>query len=46
VPNDPAAVDAMRRLLADDLNVPAALDLAVEAGGAAARTLASVLGLS
>jgi len=46
VPNDPAAVDAMRRLLVDDLNVPAALDLAVEAGGAAARTLASVLGLS
>jgi cysteinyl-tRNA synthetase len=46
VPNDPAAVDAMRRLLADDLNVPAALDLAVEAGGAAARTVASVLGLS
>jgi len=46
VPNDPAAVDAMRRLLADDLNVPAALDLAIEAGGAAARTLASVLGLS
>ena len=46
VPADPAAVDEMRGLLADDLNVPAALDLAVEAGGAAARTLASVLGLS
>jgi cysteinyl-tRNA synthetase len=46
VPNDPAAVDALRRLLADDLNVTAALDLAVEAGGAAARTLATVLGLS
>jgi cysteinyl-tRNA synthetase len=45
-PNDPAAVDALRRLLADDLNVPAALDLAVEAGGAAARTLAGVLGLT
>jgi len=46
VPNDPAAVDAMRHLLADDLNVPAALDLAIEAGGAAARTLTGVLGLS
>src|SRR5215475_1590158 len=34
VPADPAAVDEMRGLLADDLNVPAALDLAVEAGGA------------
>jgi cysteinyl-tRNA synthetase len=45
-PNDPAAVDALRRLFADDLNVPAALDLAIEAGGAAARTLVSVLGLS
>jgi cysteinyl-tRNA synthetase len=45
-PNDPAAVAALRRLLADDLNVTAALDLAAEAGGAAARTLASVLGLS
>jgi cysteinyl-tRNA synthetase len=45
-PPDPAAVDALRQLLADDLNITAALDLAVEAGGAAARTLASVLGLS
>jgi L-cysteine:1D-myo-inositol 2-amino-2-deoxy-alpha-D-glucopyranoside ligase len=45
-PNDPAAVDALRRLLAGDLNVTAALDLAAEAGGAAARTLASVLGLT
>ena len=45
-PNDPAAVDALRRVLAEDLNVPAALDLAIEAGGAAARTLVSVLGLS
>ncbi len=34
------------RLLATDLDVPAALDLATEAGGAAARTLASVLGLT
>ena len=46
VPDDLAAVDTMRHLLADDLNVPAALDLAVEAGGAAARTLTGVLGLS
>jgi cysteinyl-tRNA synthetase len=45
-PPDPAAVDALRQLLAGDLNITAALDLAVEAGGAAARTLASVLGLS
>ena len=46
VPDDPAAVAELRRLLATDLNVPAALDLAAETGGAAARTLASVLGLT
>jgi cysteinyl-tRNA synthetase len=46
VPDDPAAVAELRRLLATDLNVPAALDLAAEAGGAPARTLASVLGLT
>ena len=46
VPDDAAAVAELRRLLATDLNVPAALDLATEAGGAAARTLASVLGLT
>jgi len=45
-PDDPAAVDELRRQLAADLNVPAALDLAAEAGGAAARTLARVLGLT
>ena len=45
VPDDAFAVAELRRLLAADLNVPAALDLATEAGGAAARTLASVLGL-
>ncbi len=42
----PAALDAIGRLLADDLSVSAALDLAIEAGGAAARTLARVLGLT
>jgi cysteinyl-tRNA synthetase len=46
LPDDPAAVAELRRLLATDLNVPAALDLAAEAGGAPARTLASVLGLT
>ncbi len=46
VPDDAAAVAELRRLLAADLNIPAALDLAAEAGGAAARTLASVLGLT
>jgi len=44
--SDPAAVDEMRRLLATELDVPAALDLAIETGGGPARTLASVLGLS
>jgi cysteinyl-tRNA synthetase len=43
---DAAALAELRRLLAADLNVPAALDLATDAGGAAARTLASVLGLT
>jgi cysteinyl-tRNA synthetase len=42
----PGAVEELRRLLAGDLAVPAALDLAVEAGGGAARTLANVLGLT
>ena len=46
VPDDSAAVAEVRRLLATDLNVPAALDLATASGGAAARTLASVLGLT
>ena len=32
VPDDPAAVAEVRRLLATDLNVPAALDVAAEAG--------------
>jgi cysteinyl-tRNA synthetase len=42
----PAAVHELHRLLASDLNVPAALDLAIDAGGAPARTLAATLGLS
>jgi cysteinyl-tRNA synthetase len=46
VPDDAAAVAELRRLLAADLNVPAALDLATGAGGAPARTLARVLGLT
>ena len=46
VPGEEAALGELRRLLATDLDVPAALDLAIEAGGAAARTLASVLGLT
>jgi len=45
-PGEEAALGELRRLLATDLDVPAALDLAIEAGGAAARTLASVLGLT
>jgi cysteinyl-tRNA synthetase len=44
--SDPAAVDEMRRLLAAELDVPAALDLAIGTGGGPARTLASILGLS
>ncbi|HEV2376564.1 MAG TPA: class I tRNA ligase family protein [Streptosporangiaceae bacterium] len=40
------ALAELRHLLADDLQVPAALDLAVEAGGACARTVTAVLGLS
>jgi cysteinyl-tRNA synthetase len=46
VPGEEAALGELRRLLATDLDVPAALDLATEAGGAAARTLAGVLGLT
>jgi cysteinyl-tRNA synthetase len=46
VASDPAAVDELRRLLATELDVPAALDLAIGTGGGPARTLASVLGLS
>ena len=45
-PGGEAAAAELRGLLADDLNVPAALDLAIEAGGAVARSLAAVLGVS
>jgi len=41
-----AALAELRRLLATDLDVPAALDLAIAEGGACARTLATVLELS
>jgi cysteinyl-tRNA synthetase len=44
--SDPAAVDEMRRLLAAELDVPAALDLAIGTGGGPARTLAGILGLT
>lgn len=40
-----AAVAAVRAELADDLNVPAALAVAEEAGGQAARVLGTLLGL-
>jgi cysteinyl-tRNA synthetase len=43
---DPAAANEIGRLLATDLNVPAAVDLAIEAGGPSARVLATALGLS
>jgi cysteinyl-tRNA synthetase len=41
-----AAVAETSRLLAADLNVPAALDVAIEEGGAAARNVTAVLGLN
>lgn len=44
--NDQHALAEVRRLLAADLDIPAALDVAIDSGGAAARTLATVLGLS
>ena len=43
---DPAAVAETGRLLADGLNVPAAVDVAIKEGGAAARNVTAVLGLS
>jgi cysteinyl-tRNA synthetase len=41
-----AAVGETRRLLAADLSVTAAVDVAIEEGGAAARSVAAALGLS
>ncbi len=43
---DQAASQELRSLLAGDLDVPAALDHAIEAGGTAARTLSVILGLT
>jgi cysteinyl-tRNA synthetase len=43
--SDPAAEAAVLEALADDLDVPRALDLAIEEGGQAARDLASILAL-
>jgi cysteinyl-tRNA synthetase len=40
-----SAASAVRAALADDLNVPAALDIAEDNGGQAARTLGPLLGL-
>jgi cysteinyl-tRNA synthetase len=40
-----AAVAAVRAALADDLDVPAALQIAEDAGGQAARVLGAILGL-
>ncbi|MGH3948336.1 MAG: cysteine--tRNA ligase [Pseudonocardiaceae bacterium] len=37
--------EQIRRVLSDDLNIPAALDVAIETGGGAARSLMTVLGL-
>jgi cysteinyl-tRNA synthetase len=45
-PASPGARAGIGRLLAADLNVQAVIDNAIEAGGAAARTAAAVLGLS
>ena len=42
----PAAVAETGRLMAADLNVPAAVDVAIEEGGAAARNVTAVLGLN
>jgi cysteinyl-tRNA synthetase len=42
----PAAVPEIRRLLATDLNVKAAIDAGIEEGGVAARSVTATLGLS
>jgi cysteinyl-tRNA synthetase len=41
----PAAVPEIGRLLAADLNVTAAIDVGIEEGGAAARSVTAALGL-
>ncbi|MEY7970396.1 cysteine--tRNA ligase [Saccharomonospora xinjiangensis] len=43
---DDSDIERMRRLLGADLDVPAALDVAIERGGTAARVLTAALGLS
>jgi cysteinyl-tRNA synthetase len=45
-PGDAGGAEKARRLLTRDLNVPAATDVALTAGGDAARLLISVLGLT
>jgi cysteinyl-tRNA synthetase len=42
----PAAVTETRRLLAADLNVPAAVDVAIDEGGGAARSVTAALGFT
>jgi cysteinyl-tRNA synthetase len=42
----PGADAEIRRVLSNDLDVPAALDLAIETGGPPARLLATALGFS
>jgi cysteinyl-tRNA synthetase len=44
--SDPVAVGAVRAALLDDLDVPTALDVAEESGGAGARLALTVLGLA
>jgi cysteinyl-tRNA synthetase len=44
-PASDGAVNEVGRLLAADLDVPAAIDFAIDAGGAPARALATTLGL-
>ncbi|OQO93883.1 cysteine--tRNA ligase [Saccharomonospora piscinae] len=43
---DDSDIEHLRHLLGRDLDVPAALDVAIERGGAAARLLTAALGLS
>jgi cysteinyl-tRNA synthetase len=43
--NDPAAEDAVLEALRDDVNVPKAMAIALESGGAAARAVVTILGL-